>query len=221
MKAERTAYRIALFDLDGTLMDTAPGILRAVDEAVRSLGLVPLSEADRRSVIGPPIEQSFRRIYDLSPEETAKAAALFRENYAERFLMEAEAYPGILPLLEHLRQSGWKTGVATYKRDDYAQRLMLEKGVTERCDFCLGSSAGQTKNDIIRRCISELGGSPECTVMVGDTVHDLEGSVQAGCAFLGVTYGFGFQSKEEILAGGALAAADSVEELRSIFSALR
>jgi phosphoglycolate phosphatase len=214
------AERIALFDLDGTLLDTSPGILHAVDEAARSLGLAPIGAEDRRSMIGPPIEQSFRRVCSLSAEEADRAAAVFRRSYAETYLLEAEPYPGIYEVLEKLRLLGWRTGVATYKRDSYARKLMKAKGITDRCDFCLGSVEGQTKQEIIRRCIEALGGDPEHTVMVGDTVHDAEGAKQAGCAFIGVTFGFGFRSKEEILAPGALAAADTAEELLAVFAGL-
>lgn len=207
-------FGTVLFDLDGTLLDTAPGIIRSIEETAAACGLTPFTPEEERSMIGPPIERSFRELRRLTAEEAASAASVFRVCYPEKHLMEAEPYPGIHALLRTLRKRGWHIGVATYKRDSYAQRLLLEKGITPLCDAVLGTtSPEQKKADVIRLCLEKLGGTVEETILVGDTLHDLHGAREAGCAFVGVTYGFGFRTKDEILALGALGAADSVEEL--------
>lgn len=217
-----SGYRAVLFDLDGTVLDTSAGILKAVDEAIAVCGLPDISPERKRSMIGPPIDRSFRAIYGLSEERAAEAAAAFRKAYAEKYLLEAVAYPGILELLQVLRANGWKTGVATYKRDDYAQRLMEQKGLLALCDVALGSDGKkQTKADIIELCMRSLKCGPSSVVMVGDTVHDWEGAEAAGAGFVGVTYGFGFTSPDEIRALHALGAAESVPQLREIFGRLR
>ena len=202
--------------MDGTILNTAPGILRSVDEMIRQCGLTAVCGQRKNAMIGPPIDQSIARVWGLSEERTQQAAAVFRSLYAEKYLMYAEPYPGILELLNKLRAAGWKVGVATYKRDDYAQRLMKEKGVTQACDFVLGSDGKkQTKADIIRVCLRELQGMPDQSIMIGDTVHDLTGAQNAGLCFLGVCYGYGFKSKEEILQCGAQYAAVDANELEN------
>ncbi len=209
-------YKAVLFDLDGTLLDTSPGILKAVDSTVEKLGFRALSLEEKKSMIGPPIEQSFRKIYRLSPEESDAAAAVFRKFYAEKYLMEANPYPGILDLLEWMRKENWKIGIATYKRNDYAQRLMLEKGILSLVDIALGSrSSSETKKDVIAACLSQLQEKPENTIMVGDTLHDYTGAKEAGCAFIGVTYGFGFQSEKELQNLQAIAMVASALELKN------
>lgn len=184
-------------------------------------GLQEVSQEEKNSMIGPPIDQSFARIWGLSPEKTQQAAAAFRTLYAEKYLLEATPYPGVLTLLSRLRAAGWKVGVATYKRNDYAQRLMEKTGITGTCDFVLGSDGKkQTKADIIRICLRELHSSPEQAVMVGDTLHDLVGAKDAGLSFLGICYGYGFKTEDEVLKSGARYAAASAEGIGKILMEL-
>ena len=208
-------YDTILFDLDGTVLDTSSGILRSIDEAIMLCGLPEITPEQKRSMIGPPIDRSFKAIYGMTDEQAKEAAAAFRTAYSGKYLMDAQPYPGILELMEQLRRDGWKLGVATYKRNDYAQRLMQETGINDLCHFTLGSDGkDQTKADIIRICPEQLGCvDPARCIMVGDTVHDLTGAQNAGTAFAGVTFGFGFVSREEIMEQGALIACGSAMEL--------
>lgn len=215
MKIDMRKYNTILFDLDGTVLDTSEGILRSIEETIALCQLPELSAQVKRSMIGPPVNQSLKKIYGLTDARTNEVTALFRKLYSEKYLMEMKAYPGILELLAQLRQSGYKVGIATYKRDDYAQRLMNGAGINALCHFTLGSDGKeQTKAEIIQICLNALQcrHSREC-IMIGDTIHDLEGAKNAGTAFIGVTYGFGFRSKAEILALNAAGAADSAEEI--------
>lgn len=221
MRNENKHYKIALFDLDGTLLDTSEGILCAVDEMVEICGLRKMTAEEKRSMIGPPVQKSVKRIYGFSEQEALDAAAAFRKAYSEKYLMNAKPYEGIFHLLTAMRNSGWKIGIATYKRNDYAQRLMKEIGLLDLCDYALGSDgADQTKAQIIQCCINELGGTSEDCIMIGDTDQDLIGANQAGIAFIGITFGFGFRTCDEIMEQGAIAAAESAEELESIFAKL-
>ncbi len=212
------AYKAVLFDLDGTLLDTSEGILHAFDEARRVCSLPQVTEEQRRGIIGPPVDRSFRELYRLNEEETRRAAAAFRDCYANRYLGEAVPYDGIFDLLRELRAAGIRTGVATYKRQSYALPLLEEKGLLPLFDVPMGSSETLTeKAAIIRACIDALGAGDGETVMVGDTLHDLTGALELGIDFTGVTWGFGFRTKEEILAAGGTQAADSPRELARLF----
>lgn len=215
-------FNTVLFDLDGTVLDTAPGLMNAINETIAQCGFADIPEETKQTFIGPPIDRSFRNTYGLNDEETAAAAAVFRKAYSEKYLLDATPYPGIIELMHSLRRAGWKVGIATYKRNDYAQRLMQETGVNDACDFTLGSDGKkQTKADIIQICLKELGcNDPAKCIMVGDTIHDHTGAVNANTAFLGVTYGFGFRNAEEVMNLGALAACRSAEEMEAVFASV-
>lgn len=213
-------YNTILFDLDGTVLDTSSGLLSAIDEMIFQCGFVNIAEEKKRYMIGPPIEQSLKVVYGLSDDGAAAAAAVFRKAYSEKYLLDANPYPGIIELLSSLKKVGWNVGIATYKRNDYAQLLMQETGVNDVCDFTLGSDGkNQTKSDIIQTCLKKLGCSlSEQCIMVGDTIHDYVGAVDANTSFIGVTYGFGFRTAEEIMNLGALAACSSTKEMETVFA---
>lgn len=188
-------YCCIIFDLDGTLMDTSPGILNCIDYIVARYNLVLPSAFEKRSFIGPPIEKSFQRHYGCTREFSLELASAWRTAYKEKFLFEAEAYPGVYDLLRWLRGSGMKTAVATNKREDYTEVLLKRFDFWPLLDCVIGSdfSGSRTKADMIALCMNQLGtiGCGQC-LMIGDTIGDMTAAHETGVDFLGVTYGFGF-----------------------------
>ena len=210
-------YKAVLFDLDGTLLDTSDGILRAIDETIVTCNLPDIPLELKKTMIGPPINQSLQTIYALSDEETERATNVFRKCYAEKYLFYAEAYPGIFDMLKNLRENNWKIGVATYKRNDYAQTLLQQTGLLNLCDYALGSDGkDQTKADIIKCCLIELGIEAKDCIMIGDTIHDAIGAEKVGAAFIGVTYGFGFKNKKEVIGDFVIGVVDTTKELSAL-----
>lgn len=188
-------YKTIIFDVDGTLLNTAEGIISSVDYTIKELGLNDISYEVKESFVGPPIQRSLQKTYGLSDEETAKAATIFRKRYSTIDLCKAELYEDAIDLLKHLKNSGYKIGVATYKREDYAMKILDEFGITTYCDEIVGSDfeGKLTKADIIDICIANLDTSKDEILMIGDTDNDKIGAQQAGVDFLAVTYGFGFK----------------------------
>lgn len=208
-------YRCIIFDLDGTLMDTSEGILKCVDFIVARFGLAPLSEQEKLSFIGPPVQKSFQTYYACTPEQAWELATAWREAYKEKFLLEAVPYAGIYELLRALRQNGYKTAVATNKREDYTHKLLEHFSFLPLFDCIVGSDfeGKRSKADMIRLCmahakISELS---HC-LMVGDTAGDMIAAQEAGVPFLGVTYGFGFK-KGAVTSVQVQRMADSCKEI--------
>lgn len=193
-------YKAVIFDLDGTLLDTSLGIISSVKYAIKKNGYDELDNETMNSFIGPPIQKSFARVYGVSKEEADKVAADFRNHYSTVDLFKAELYNDIIKLLKLLKSKNIKIGVATYKREDYAKKLLDEFGITPYCDSIIGSDfeGKLTKSDIINLCIEELYEPKGNVVMVGDTVHDLDGAKNINVDFIAVTYGFGFKPNEEI-----------------------
>ena len=208
-------YDAVIFDLDGTLLDTSEGISGSVGHVIKTLGLEPVSNEVMRSFIGPPIQKSFARVYGLSEEEANNAADLFRARYKDRDLLLARPYNGIIEAIKALSDAGIKSGVATYKRQDYAERILTHFGFDRVCDVICGSDAAQklTKRDIIENAIKALGADKDRVVMVGDSDNDAIGADEIGVDFLGVTYGFGFATEDDVSKFRNVGCAANVEEL--------
>ena len=187
-------YRAVLFDLDGTLLDTSEGIISSVKYTIDAMGFEPLDNRLYEQFIGPPIQNSFQKIYHLDDSTRDQAASVFREHYSTVDLCKAKLYHGVLETLSELKIMGFKCAVATYKRIDYAKTLLDEFEISCYCDSIQGSDfeGKLTKTDIIELCIEELRETKRAILMVGDTENDSLGAKNAGVSFLPVTYGFGF-----------------------------
>ena len=187
-------YENAIFDLDGTLLDTKDGIIKSLSFMSSNLKLPPIPECKNNLFIGPPIEQSVREYYGLDDQKTTEAAAMFRKVYAESYLFEAVLYDGILNTLSSLKNNGIRLAIATYKRHDYAKKIIEHFGLNEFCNPCLGSDSAcrNTKTAIILACIMEMNADVSRTVYIGDTEHDRVGAKETNIDFIGVTYGFGY-----------------------------
>lgn len=193
-----TKTELVIFDVDGTLLDTKEGIVSSVKYACAACRL-PILQDDmiERTFIGPPIAQGFQTAYGIQGEKVAEAVASFRECYVERDLFRAKPYSGIYELLDLLSTQGLKIAIATYKREDYARKLLDHFGFDKYTSNIHGADpAGKLKKtDIIELCISNTGHCDRSAIlMVGDTISDACGAKEAGIKFLGVTYGYGFSS---------------------------
>lgn len=189
--------KLVLFDLDGTFMDTSRGIIKSIEYTLNEMGLH--SSGDLHKYIGPPIEYSFKTYAGLDEEIAKKAAAVFRKVYPEKFLYEAEIYPGIEELLCILRRNNVKCGIATFKRESYTLKLLEHFDLLGKLNVIHGSDelGALTKTDIINLCMSDMNCTGNETVMIGDTVHDASAAQKAHVDFIAVTYGFGFKTKSE------------------------
>ncbi len=187
-------YDTILFDLDGTLLDTSKGILKSVDYTISKMGFTDIPLEKKKKFIGPPIQVSFQNTYNLDLKKANMAASVFRERYSTVDLFEAELYDGIIDLLNYLKLHNFKVGVATYKREDYAKRL-LEKFKISKYFNCIEGSDFEgkyTKQDIINNCIKKLKNNKDEILMIGDTENDKIGADKVGIDFLAVAYGFGY-----------------------------
>lgn len=194
-------YDLVVFDLDGTLLDTAAGVLSAVRHTIAVMGFTPLPEEKLAAFVGPPIQDSFAEAYGLTGPVLQTIADTFRRQYAEVDLLKAAPYPGIYELFDGLTTAGVQTAVATYKREDYALSLLRHFGFDRYTALMHGADNENKlkKRDIIERCISESGvRDRRRVVMVGDTAHDARGAAEIGVDFIGVTFGFGFRTEGDV-----------------------
>lgn len=193
-------YNNVIFDLDGTILDTTEGILESVRYTIREMGFHMLQEVELLTFVGPPIQNSFINHYNCTKEIAQEAAGIFRNYYKGEALLKAKPYEGIYKLLDKLKSKGAKIAVATYKREDYAIRLLKYFGFDQYCASMHGADHfnKMKKEDIVRLCMQEMNGNLRDSLLIGDTIHDAKGAKEAEIDFLEVTYGFGFKTIDEI-----------------------
>jgi phosphoglycolate phosphatase len=205
-------YKVIVFDLDGTLLDTTEGILKSVKETVEHYNLPRIGDEVIQSFIGPPIQDSLEKYYSLKSAQLQEATDYFRNIYSQKNLLYASVYDGVYDLFQYMKNHGFISSVATYKREDYAIRLLKSFHFDDYSDILFGADNFNKlkKNDIIRKCIEKANIHNHAEVlMVGDTLHDSIGAEQIGVDFLAVTYGFGFKNKKECEKVNCIAAVDT------------
>lgn len=203
-------YAAVVFDLDGTLTDSQPGIMRSAAYALEKMGKSPLSDAALRKFLGPPLTQSFAEHAGMSAEETIQATHLYRERYANIGWRENKVYPGIRRLLQALKNQGAYLAVATGKLMEASVDILTYFDLARYFDDVQGPRAHEyhiTKEELIRRA---LKGRTDA-VMIGDRDSDLHGGDAYGIDTIGVLYGYG--AREEITHATPTALVERVEDL--------
>lgn len=214
--------QLVIFDMDGTLADTSRGILNSHRHAHAAMGRPEPTDEELDGVIGGPLLQSYTYRFGFSEEDARKAVQAYREYYACHGIHEAVLYPGMALTLKALKDAGYKLGVATLKAERFAKIMLRELGVADLFDAIYGMDEQdtRTKAGLIGLCMEAVGASTSETTLVGDSIHDLNGARQSGISFVGVTYGFGFHEKADVIHAGGTRAADTCRELQHLLSAV-
>ena len=197
------SYDVILFDLDGTLTDSAEGIVNSVVHALEAKGIPYASKQELRRFVGPPLKDSFCEYCKFSEEEGADAVRIFREYFTKKGIYENEVYGGIHEMLGALYNEGFTLAVATSKPEAFAKQILERFDLAKYFTVISGASMdGTGKTEVIRRTLDRLGVKPSASVlMVGDREHDILGAKEVGISSLGVLYGYG--SEEELDTAGA------------------
>ncbi len=207
--------RTALFDLDGTLTDSRPGILASLRAALRDLGHTPDPAEDLTWVVGPPIEDVMGRL--LAPcgdDRTLEATALYRQHYAAGGLFDNAPYPGIPEALTAFAASGFSLFVATAKRTRFARRILAHFGMEAAFAGIYGtedSGEFNRKSDLIAHILRQEKIAAQGTIMIGDRLHDIEAAHANALPAIGVAWGYG--GRAELTKAGADALADRPAQL--------
>lgn len=203
-----------LFDLDGTLTESGPGIISSVRHALAAMGRpIPEDEVLGR-FIGPPLLDSFRDFCGFDPAEVTVAIAAYREYYATDGQYENAVYEGIPELLAGLRAAGRTLAVATSKAEVFAESILDHFALTGFFTTIVGSELDgrrTAKADIITEALARLDRPTAGPVMIGDRSHDVRGAVAVGVGSIGVLWGYG--DDVELTAAGADVLAASPAEL--------
>lgn len=187
-------YTCILFDLDGTLTYSHPGIYACFRYALEKMGAPEPTDTQLRPCVGPSLMYSFQNFFGYSKEDAAKATALYRERYAVKGIWENSPIPGAVETLQALKSAGYRLAMATSKPQLFAEQIAEKFGFSTYFDVEVGSGMDEvtlpTKADVIGECMRRLHAAADECLMVGDRKHDVEGAREHGvdCAMLKLGY---------------------------------
>lgn len=208
-----------LLDLDGTLSDSEPGIVRSMQWAFELEGFEVPTIEQVRSVIGPPLELGLPAL-GIPDDALARVINRYRSRYEEIGLFENELYDGVIDMLDGLAEAGLSLSIATAKPERTALRIIEHFGLTSRFDAIVGATytpERRAKAQVITHTLGLLGiplTYPQMAaevIMVGDRDHDVLGALHNGMPCIGVAWGYG--STEELFTSGAVAMAETPNDV--------
>ncbi|MET1028295.1 MAG: HAD hydrolase-like protein [Dongiaceae bacterium] len=201
-----------LLDLDGTLTDPKTGITGSIRYALETLELPVPTEAELLRFIGPPLRDSFDRLFG-DPVLTQRCLALYRERFGTIGLYENRVFDGVPAVLDTLRAAGYRLVLATSKPHVFARRILEHFGLASRFNAVHGAELDGTranKAELIAHILTTEGIVPQSAVMIGDRLHDMQGAAANGMKAIGALYGYGDEA-ELMGAGAALTIATPME----------
>lgn len=208
----RSRLKLAVFDCDGTLVDSVGTIAACMTEAFGCVG-APAPEAARvRRVVGLPLDVAIAR---LAPDLASTVHTRIRDGYVDAFgarrladALDEPLYPGTLELLEAWAADGWLLGIATGKGRRGLEATLGRHGLMPH--FCTLQTAdrvvGKPAPDMVLAAMAETGAEARDTVVIGDTSYDMEMARSAGAAAVGVAWGY--HDADELRRAGAMVIVD-------------
>ncbi|MCW1958055.1 MAG: HAD-IA family hydrolase [Mycobacterium sp.] len=205
--------QLVIFDLDGTLTDSAAGVVASFRHALSAVG-AEAPEGDLVGlVVGPPMQHTLSAL-GLG-ERVDEAIAAYRADYTQRGWAMNTMFDGIAEVLADLRSAGVRLAVATSKAEPTALRILEHFGIAEQFEVVAGASLDghrSSKSDVLAHALDQLEPLPERVVMVGDRAHDIEGAAVHGIGTVLVGWGYGGSDPTE----DAAAHVATVDELREV-----
>lgn len=187
-------YKYILFDLDGTIAESAEGIRASLEHMIKEIGVPMVDLSDYTKYIGPPLLDTIKNLCKVPEENWDKAYGLYKDYYAQKGRYTIRPYDGIEKVLSELRNKSVKLAVCTSKLEETAHVVMKELGLFDYFDAVCGSNRESTrkdKKDLIPYTVKTLGGTLEEAVMLGDTWFDAKGAMECNVDFIACSYGYG------------------------------
>lgn len=191
--------KLIIFDMDGTIADTSPGIINSVKYTQKKLQLPEITFEQMLSHVGPPMEESYARNFGLSGEMLKKAVAYHREYSILRGYKEIAIYNGIPELLAMLKKRGFYIAIATLKAQTTAEKILKEFKLDMLFDLVIGTNleCPMSKSQIVNLCINKFSCKKTETILIGDSGYDAVAAAEVGIDFIAVLYGFGFKNESD------------------------
>lgn len=205
--------QLVLFDLDGTLTDSAEGVVASFRHALAQVGAEAPDGDLAALVVGPPMHHTLTKL-GLGDRAT-EAIAAYRADYTSRGWAMNTLYEGVTEVLADLRAAGVRLAVATSKTEPIALKILEHFGIAAEFEVIAGASPDgrrSKKSEVVAHALAQLQPLPEQVIMVGDRSHDIEGAAEHGIATVLVGWGYG----QFDVTDGAVAHVATVEELREV-----
>lgn len=212
-----TELRLAVFDCDGTLVDSQHSIVQAMSDALDAHGLeIPPPQHVTR-MVGLPLEVAISR---LVPGADMALCAELSETYKSSFfkmrqdgMVDEPLFPGVIDVLERLQSDGWLLGIATGKAKRGLVATLDKHNILDQFVTCqtADTAHGKPHPDMMLRAMAETGVDAQNAIMIGDTTYDVEMAISAKTNAIGVDWGY--HEKNELLDAGAIGVADIADDL--------
>ncbi|MCH5152121.1 MAG: HAD-IA family hydrolase [Clostridiales bacterium] len=207
-------YKYVIFDFDGTINNTSPGIYATFTKVLEHYG-VDASKLDLSEHIGPPLTDSYTRL--LGADRCNEAIELHKKVYDELNAIENSfLYDGIVDVLEQLKNSGkYVLAIASSKYQPHALTSLKYHKLTKYFSYVYGQTEKRGfKEEVLRQLIDDNGFDRAQCLMIGDTLHDVEGAHANGIDVVAVTYGFG--KREDLEKHGVLALCNTPQDIATL-----
>lgn len=206
-------FQLIVFDWDGTLLDSTGAIAASIQAAARDLGIPEPSDERARHIIGLGLIDALRYAMPGLPEERyAEVADRYRHHYLSRD-QELMLFPGVTDLIKELAESGFELAVATGKSRRGLDRALTVSGLGKyfQATRCADECHSKPHPQMLEELMATFETTPDMTLMIGDTTHDLQMAKNAGTQSLGVAYGA--HPKEMLVAEAPIYCADNIAQL--------
>jgi phosphoglycolate phosphatase len=211
-------YSCILFDLDGTIVDSAPGITATLAYTFETLGLPIPTPSELMKYVGPPLLDSFRDYAHFTPEQSAEALVIYREKYLNVGAYDATQFPGVGLVLKAIHESALPMSLATSKPELPATLILEHFNLANYFDIITGASEDEVrsaKSDVVAEALLRLkamGADISRPVLVGDREHDVLGAAANNVPTIFVEWGYGSVAEQ----AGAVAVVSTPEELKTL-----
>jgi phosphoglycolate phosphatase len=213
-----TPYSCILFDLDGTIVDSAPGITATLAYMFEQLGRPIPTPSELLKYVGPPLLDSFRDYAGFDAAQSAEALAIYREKYLNVGAYDATQYPGVGLVLKAVHESPVPMSLATSKPETPATLILEHFNLARYFDIITGASDDEVrsaKKDVVAEALVRLaamGADISRPALVGDREHDVQGAAANGVPTIFVEWGYGSIAEQ----AGSVAVVSTPEELQTL-----
>ena len=211
-KKDKEMYQNIIFDVDGTIMDSASGILKGISHAIQTVTGKNYPQQTLLPFLGIVLRDGFMQLTGMTEEQAVQAVQVYRSYYFPQGLLDATPYAGIKELLQDLKAEGRILSIASSKPQLYIETILTHFGLISYFDKIVGMQLNDLKTK--KDALLQQAKLSDSAVMVGDRKYDVLAGKSNGVATIGVLYGYG--DRQELTQAGADVIVETVEDLRRV-----